>query len=165
MITEAMIEAAAREMYELRRPSRLPRWEDLPVDSPNSGRNLWLELSGAALEAAERAAPSPIAQSGNITDEELAELIQRPGYVQFIRDDGWQPIETALRDGTRIMLFIPVLDPPTIQAQWRACHEGGWDYGEWVDVRDNDVIALGEGDIAKPTHWRPLPEPPNGVQK
>jgi hypothetical protein len=66
------------------------------------------------------------------------------GYPQ-----GWQPIETAPKDGT-ILVFRMADSGPFYQlAQWVVLprRKGRWtcSNGDWVD----DV-----------THWMPLPEPP-----
>jgi hypothetical protein len=55
----------------------------------------------------------------------------------------WQPIETALRDGTKVDLWHPVLGRFT-DAYW--CKLWGWSY-QW-------------GRIAGATHWMPRPAPP-----
>ncbi len=64
----------------------------------------------------------------------------------------WQPIETAPRDGTRILLFQPeeisrgrVLHRAVL-GHWVACAHSGW-------VSDGLQHA-------EPTHWMPLPEAP-----
>lgn len=58
----------------------------------------------------------------------------------------WQPIETAPRDGTRVLIYN---GEDVLEARY--CF-GCWQdpvYSEWM------------GDVAgKPTHWMPLPEPP-----
>ncbi len=52
----------------------------------------------------------------------------------------WQTIETAPKDGTRILIFCGS----------HACtFVGQWIKGQWVGARYNT-----------PTHWMPLPEPP-----
>jgi hypothetical protein len=60
----------------------------------------------------------------------------------------WQPIETAPKDGTPILGFMPSDDfsPITgIEVIW-------WDFGAWL---------MGcEAVIDHPTHWMPLPDPP-----
>lgn len=66
----------------------------------------------------------------------------------------WQPIETAPKDGRKILLWCPTLNN-MIQAQWRV-HDMG---GEWVDIWNNDPIEDMQG-VAYPTHWMPLPNPP-----
>lgn len=58
----------------------------------------------------------------------------------------WQPIETAPRDGTWLLL--------TGEGHVGA---GLWLFGEWRDLGD-----IGWGGMTEPTitHWMPLPEPP-----
>jgi hypothetical protein len=62
----------------------------------------------------------------------------------------WQPIETATKDSTRRWLFFPYKHSDDQQCV------GWWDddYGCWIDHRDSN--------ISDPTHWMPLPEPPDG---
>jgi hypothetical protein len=59
--------------------------------------------------------------------------------------DKWQPIDTAPRDGTRILAWFPpnvqALDGDMAIVQWYA---GSWYSGFFVD----------------PTMWQPLPPPP-----
>ena len=68
----------------------------------------------------------------------------------------WQPIETAPKDGTRILVPYPIFDPGNLTASpdryeiivvhWR---EVGWvSDGAWMLHED-------------PTHWMPLPPPPH----
>jgi hypothetical protein len=54
----------------------------------------------------------------------------------------WQPISTAPKDGTWVLLY----------SQHDGIRIGNWDRIEWAD--DGDGVAL------EPTHWMPLPEPP-----
>jgi hypothetical protein len=59
----------------------------------------------------------------------------------------WQPIATAPRDGTGILLWQPGIDEP---------HVGRWSrppYQEWW----GDAWAPPG---CQPTHWMPLPAPP-----
>lgn len=57
-------------------------------------------------------------------------------------ENGWMPIESAPRDGTRVLTF----DPGFIGIHL-----------DWFDRQDAVSGWLGE-----PTHWRPLPPPPAG---
>lgn len=61
----------------------------------------------------------------------------------------WQPIETAPKDGTRILMFHPRDDGDVNirMAWWVVDRFGGhgWSFPSW----------------SGPTHWMPLPEPPN----
>ncbi len=59
-------------------------------------------------------------------------------------DPQWQPIETAPRDGAKILTWSPKI----------GCREAYYSSGEWQDI---DVILDGEWE---PTHWQPLQEPP-----
>lgn len=69
----------------------------------------------------------------------------------------WQPIETAPRDGTAVLLYEPdCWMHPVWVAQWE---RGGTYYREgWrcFVAADGEEVLHPE----KPTHWMPLPEPP-----
>jgi hypothetical protein len=62
------------------------------------------------------------------------------------RRDEWQPIETAPKDGTTILIFVSG-ECETV------CWDGGWFLG-WFDTWDDPVMAH------YPTHWMPMPKPP-----
>lgn len=67
--------------------------------------------------------------------------------VTFIRADlvpQWQPIETAPKDGTDILVYHPE------RAEQFVCYFLG---GLWMFSVD-DALAT------NPTHWQPLPTPP-----
>ena len=64
----------------------------------------------------------------------------------------WQPIETAPKDETRILLHGLVVRPSvdagkhsTVIGYWTDFNTGGW---VWY------------GAVMEFTHWQPLPEPP-----
>jgi len=63
---------------------------------------------------------------------------------------GWQPIETAPKDA-EILVRHPALWPDLFRAAW---HEN---YRGWYQ-RDR----FGTLSRVEPTHWMPLPQPPNG---
>jgi hypothetical protein len=80
----------------------------------------------------------------------------------------WQPIETAPKDGREVLLFgiwageIHGLNAdPTIAV-------GAWQGGK-SDYQGDDFWALTGGDVyacwMRPTHWMPLPEPPQEGDK
>lgn len=66
----------------------------------------------------------------------------------------WQPIETAPKDGTRILLHL------------RQDEEGDYVrigyWGKWNGHLSTWCLAEGDGDD-NPTHWQPLPERPAPV--
>lgn len=58
--------------------------------------------------------------------------------------NAWQPIETAPKDGTRILLWISV----------GIAMPYAWEGERWI----GDDYPL---NMAYPTHWMPLPDAPN----
>lgn len=62
----------------------------------------------------------------------------------------WQPIETAPRDGRRVLVC----------SEGRHMFVAFWDskYWGWRVSRDSVVAA-------DPTHWQPLPDPPTGTER
>lgn len=74
----------------------------------------------------------------------------------------WQPIETAPKDGTRIV------------AIGRVRHDGWWRpracVTRWHKIEESPAYAVGwefvspgYADVFDPTHWMPLPDPLTGV--
>ena len=75
----------------------------------------------------------------------------------------WQPIETAPKDGAPILIWQPENaqfdqindckfdDPRYAIGYWRV-----WAKSEWAAAWGNRNQAH-----VNPTHWMPLPEPPN----
>lgn len=66
------------------------------------------------------------------------------------RKEGWQPIEAAPRDGTRILADTPL----GVMVVWRSVDD---DY--WVD----DYVQLNGSTPSKPKFWMPLPAAPTAV--
>lgn len=63
----------------------------------------------------------------------------------------WQPIETAPKDGTRILAFsAKAPGGPRIDLTW------------WRNVKENGYVGWGEFNETywPATHWMPLPVPP-----
>lgn len=60
---------------------------------------------------------------------------------------GWQPMETAPKDGTEVLVFSKYED--IVIAKW----------AEWGG-RDGGWIVGMEYAVSSPTHWMSLPEPP-----
>lgn len=76
-------------------------------------------------------------------DPEIPTFCNRCGYTR----DPWQPIETAPPAWRIVILFIPR-------------EEGNWEMRiGWIDGADwRSDLGLFRGD--QPTHWMPLPAPP-----
>lgn len=73
----------------------------------------------------------------------------------------WQPIETAPKDGTTVVVYFKGHGPMTVA--WEDPWGDGPEAATWC-VTDHKhgpypVRGYRTGDD---THWRPLPEPPNG---
>lgn len=77
----------------------------------------------------------------------------------------WQPIETAPRDGSRILIHMPEASRLKVQ-------EAYW-VTPWEDARDEQCYwstphgPAGRGYTILPvavTHWMPLPDAPTGEQ-
>lgn len=60
--------------------------------------------------------------------------------------DGWQPIETAPKNGTALLV-----------GHEQAVFDAWWNGSAWVDGTTNFFDDENE---FSPTHWRPLPAPP-----
>lgn len=67
----------------------------------------------------------------------------------------WQPIETAPRDGTPVLLLF---DDGLMEVGRHYGHEADHHNGWW----SNDGLDYDYG-LDNPTHWMPLPEPPHAA--
>jgi hypothetical protein len=72
----------------------------------------------------------------------------------------WQPIDTAPKDGTRILIHS---EDGGIRAAW---YDKNFAYiapkklrGGWTD---DSIVSFDDFEVAEffPSHWMPLPEPP-----
>lgn len=61
----------------------------------------------------------------------------------------WQPIETAPKDGSLILIYAK-----------RGQAIGFWDDCWKIDLEFVEWEGAAWGTIYNPTHWMPLPEPP-----
>ena len=74
----------------------------------------------------------------------------------------WQPIDTAPRDGSRILLYRPLAnrtgdEPIDIK------HGTSYSMGCWASTVPDGMTDENYTDGAcKATHWMPLPPPPAG---
>ena len=72
--------------------------------------------------------------------------------VQSLLDGDWQPVETAPRDGTPLLLFAraSTATASIVLVGWYLTH---WDWIECCFAPNSPVGIV-------PTHWMPLPAPP-----
>jgi hypothetical protein len=68
----------------------------------------------------------------------------------------WQPINTAPKNGTLVLLYSPDAGYPGItMARWLSFdYPSDYVFDGWYDIWGNGVIDV------DPTHWVPLLEPP-----
>lgn len=82
---------------------------------------------------------------------------EKPAWAQAAREavaaarNGWRPIETAPRDGTRIIVYRPKFDGDYIP-------QVGWDF--WMTKGLLEPTWGKSRKDVPPTHWMPFPEPP-----
>ena len=69
----------------------------------------------------------------------------------------WQPIKSAPRDGTPILVFVP----PTYDWDKGYCAVAEWDDGDWAAAECRGAEVFGWITPTGPTHWMPLPSPPD----
>lgn len=74
----------------------------------------------------------------------------------------WQPIETAPRDGTHILVINAAFlhEGEMCVAFWHTLRGEKQEDGRW------DVTGYGGYEAepeVEPTHWQPLPEPPSSL--
>jgi len=98
----------------------------------------------AAIDAAMENLPSPYEQ-----DMEDREAFRRLVIAILSATENWQPIETAPKDGTYVLVY-----GYRSHVDGSVMHVVRWTKGDgWAADGDD----LGE---QKPTHWMPLPPPP-----
>lgn len=75
----------------------------------------------------------------------------------------WRPIETAPKDGTHVILWVPFFMPQTVREKlgrgYGAVLAGGWNSWEKVWALEIGGSCVGPKYMV-PTHWMPLPDPP-----
>ena len=69
---------------------------------------------------------------------------------------GWQPIETAPKDGTDVLLYSPDAISDAMIGHWVDGFGPPGDGGAWWPDNDSARFPID----AWPTHWQPLPPPP-----
>lgn len=77
-------------------------------------------------------------------------------YASQSRADQWQPIETAPRDGTHILVFPALMGVPLVSS-WEEKSKEFKFVGFWRNPMTEQPVPY------KPTHWQPIPAPPKGA--
>jgi len=73
----------------------------------------------------------------------------------------WQLIETAPKDGTEILMFGPgvLFKNGRSSIYAKARHIGWWTE---LEISEDSFWATRDPEVScRPTHWMPLPPPPN----
>ena len=72
----------------------------------------------------------------------------------------WQPIETAPKDGTALLLYFPHIDL-VIRGSWEWQGEGDWEssVSDWQDWTTDRDVVLQEDPSYAPTLWMPCISP------
>jgi hypothetical protein len=104
--------------------------------------------NGALLTADVFRAP-PLSPLPMLRDMITAAITRWPLPVARPITSDWQPIETAPVDGTEIFAW----DGKGVKVAW--CYEGRWIYD---DEMESPYLTHWH-----PTHWQPLPGPPNTI--
>ena len=86
----------------------------------------------------------------------------------------WQPIETAPKDGTEVLLLLNCADVWVVHIGWWRSREeweesgkfcGGWDsvddWEGWWSYTSNGVTQEKLKGSRSPLYWMSLPEPPD----
>mgnify|MGYP003442310506 CR=1 FL=1 len=73
--------------------------------------------------------------------------------------DEWQPIETAPKDGTEVILFTSHNGCEIVES-FDAVQIGYWDEGNSTACIFFRLPSWRCKKIGEPTHWMPLPTPP-----
>ncbi len=79
----------------------------------------------------------------------------------------WQPIETAPKDGARVILWtrtdITLFYCEYVETICEGEHVIGAQVGRWEDASAYNEAGWRKELIGEPTHWMPLPEPPEAA--
>lgn len=105
----------------------------------------------------ENGAPSKVFD----TDEQMAEAALNAASAELAeckRDAEWQPIDTAPKDGTTVILGRDMGDFGFVRGYGNFDGKEGSFVSGWISHGFSRVH--GNLGLAHPTHWMPLPKPP-----
>lgn len=94
--------------------------------------------------------------AGNLLDSILSVSAAPPSPDS---QRGWKPIESAPKDGTRVLLADPIEGGHEMSVGWWRPYINDSDDAGWMDGTV-ESWAYEENTILHPTHWQPLPAPP-----
>lgn len=73
----------------------------------------------------------------------------------------WQPIETAPKDGTDVIVMYMHINTQIVHnAFWNDYEDADKDEIGWWSYEHSEVSRIKLDDWMSPTHWMPLPAPP-----
>jgi len=78
---------------------------------------------------------------------------------------GWQPIETAPKDGTDILGMYMHIETQIVHNIFWLDNEYEPDENGWWTYEYSEVSRMKLEDWMTPTHWMPLPDTPKGEQQ
>lgn len=118
--------------------------------------NAILEYAKAADDGGDARFADDLEVYGGVIAHAIFTTLAEKGYVI---EQGWQPIETAPRDGTWVLLIQAGKHPNTGEPFIpEVCHFSQR-YSNWFNTEDL-FLEDDEEPFDLATHWRPLPEPP-----
>lgn len=77
-------------------------------------------------------------------------------YQDTLAAQQWQPIETAPKDGTAILVY----DEGAALVTWEVYRRHQEEHADWCLMDSWQDEQGGYSTVNHPTHWMPLPEPP-----
>jgi hypothetical protein len=114
------------------------------------------------------ASDMPLDDTGDM-DHDISVAIARGIMAERERcASKWLPIESAPKDRTAIIVAVPDKDRASFHVgeAYFDPETGEYKYGDWwwagIDWSDYHTGPISEVNFHLPTHWMPLPPPPNG---
>lgn len=146
-----------KESYEVIKElqSELERYKSLWETNCEESKEIIAELREVIEDKKRLTREIDIAINGKNAAKQ-ASLCDILGQVRNMNKDEWQPIETAPKDGTNILLYAE----GRIIEGWYYLIEGR-NSGYWkVATLSPHGCGCCADDLENPTHWKPLPKPP-----
>jgi len=128
------------------------RNEALPLIEALVARIAELEANVTASRAVNAAACSAAEADYRRAEEALRDrAVERAEAAEQALAAKWQPIATAPKDGTRVLIHVP---------GWSSTAVVGW-----LGLSGTTRVYGSDCDVAGATHWMPFPSPPTGEQR